>query len=198
MRIEGTVKTWNEAKGYGFLTIPGDGPDVFLHVSALPRGSAPPRIGEAFTFEIELNNEGKQRAKHVRRVGPSLMSASPPQNRQPPRRASFPWSGLLTTAAIAAGYYGYQHGYFSTAELPSIPSAEIQYFAPNAATNTQLMPEPNFQCDGRQYCSQMTSCAEAKYFIEHCPATQMDGDFDGEPCEEQWCSGVMRDGLELR
>ena len=44
------------------------------------------------------------------------------------------------------------------------------------------------KCDGRASCPQMTSCAEAKYFIAHCPNTKMDGDRDGIPCEEQWCS----------
>ncbi len=42
-------------------------------------------------------------------------------------------------------------------------------------------------CDGRTYCSQMTSCAEARYFLANCPNMKMDGDQDGEPCEEQWC-----------
>ncbi|WP_276203654.1 excalibur calcium-binding domain-containing protein [Dechloromonas denitrificans] len=46
-----------------------------------------------------------------------------------------------------------------------------------------------FQCDGRTHCSQMTSCAEATYFIRNCPNTQMDGDGDGNPCESQWCTG---------
>ncbi|WP_166424282.1 excalibur calcium-binding domain-containing protein [Paraglaciecola sp. 20A4] len=41
----------------------------------------------------------------------------------------------------------------------------------------------NFRCDGRQYCSQMTSRAEAEYFLQHCPDTRMDGDNDGIPCE---------------
>ena len=45
-----------------------------------------------------------------------------------------------------------------------------------------------FRCDGRQHCSQMTSCAEAKYFLSHCPGVEMDGDKDGTPCEQQWCS----------
>jgi hypothetical protein len=45
----------------------------------------------------------------------------------------------------------------------------------------------NFSCDGRTYCSQMTSCAEAIYFINHCPGTKMDGNNDGVPCEKQWC-----------
>jgi hypothetical protein len=44
-----------------------------------------------------------------------------------------------------------------------------------------------FHCDGRRYCSQMTSCAEAQFFLSHCPDTKMDGDADGRPCEEQWC-----------
>ncbi|MCX7034006.1 MAG: excalibur calcium-binding domain-containing protein [Arenimonas sp.] len=34
----------------------------------------------------------------------------------------------------------------------------------------------------------MRSCAEAKYFLEFCPGAQMDGNNDGEPCEEQWCN----------
>jgi hypothetical protein len=44
-----------------------------------------------------------------------------------------------------------------------------------------------FSCDGRTYCSQMNSCAEAKYFLAHCPGVKMDGDGDGIPCESQFC-----------
>jgi hypothetical protein len=39
------------------------------------------------------------------------------------------------------------------------------------------------QCDGRTYCSQMTSRAEAEFFINNCSNTKMDGDYDGVPCE---------------
>ena len=45
-----------------------------------------------------------------------------------------------------------------------------------------------FSCDGRQYCSQMKSCAEAKYFLANCPGAKMDGDRNGIPCEQQWCN----------
>lgn len=45
----------------------------------------------------------------------------------------------------------------------------------------------SFRCDGRTRCPQMRSCAEAKYFLAHCPGVQMDGDGDGIPCEQQWC-----------
>ncbi|VEE14526.1 excalibur calcium-binding domain-containing protein [Ectopseudomonas mendocina] len=45
----------------------------------------------------------------------------------------------------------------------------------------------SYRCDGRTHCSQMTSCAEATFFLRNCPGTRMDGDNDGVPCEGQWC-----------
>lgn len=45
--------------------------------------------------------------------------------------------------------------------------------------------EVKFKCDGRQHYSQMRSCAEAKFFIDNCPNTKMDGDHDGKPCEKR-------------
>ena len=52
-----------------------------------------------------------------------------------------------------------------------------------AATATTI-----FSCDGRTYCSQMRSCEEAKYFLANCRGVKMDGDRNGIPCEQQWCS----------
>jgi len=57
-----------------------------------------------------------------------------------------------------------------------------------APSNSMTTLQPQFSCDGRTHCSQMTSCAEAKYFIQNCPNTKMDGDGDGVPCESQWCN----------
>lgn len=59
--------------------------------------------------------------------------------------------------------------------------------APAASTP---MPQaiPATRCDGRRHCSQMRSCAEARYFLANCPNVEMDGDRDGIPCEQQWCS----------
>ena len=53
------------------------------------------------------------------------------------------------------------------------------------------VPHPTaaqYACDGRTHCSQMRSCEEAIYFIQHCPNTKMDGNNDGVPCEKQWCN----------
>lgn len=47
-------------------------------------------------------------------------------------------------------------------------------------------PKVLYTCDGRQHCSQITSYEEAKYFLQYCPTTKMDGDSDGDSCERQF------------
>jgi endonuclease YncB( thermonuclease family) len=47
-------------------------------------------------------------------------------------------------------------------------------------------PKPDkdtaFRCGAKTYCREMTSCAEARFYLEKCDATRLDGDGDGVPC----------------
>jgi len=67
------------------------------------------------------------------------------------------------------------------------PRATGSAASPANAVNPVNPMSASFRCDGRQHCSQMKSCEEAKYFLARCPGVKMDGDGDGVPCEEQWC-----------
>ena len=60
--------------------------------------------------------------------------------------------------------------------------------APDKVAPAAPSVSSGFSCDGRKYCSQMKSCAEAKYFLANCPGAKMDGDGNGIPCEKQWCA----------
>ncbi len=40
-----------------------------------------------------------------------------------------------------------------------------------------------FRCAGKTRCRQMRSCAEARFYLEQCGVTTIDGDGDGIPCE---------------
>ena len=73
-------------------------------------------------------------------------------------------------------------GYYTKNGAVSFTPPPIENKEPISSTNNQH----NYQCDGRQHCSQMSSYEEAKYFIENCPNTKMDGDNDGIPCERQF------------
>lgn len=80
------------------------------------------------------------------------------------------------------GWQGYQH--YQARTVKAAASAEQPMPSAPAALSS---PVPQYKCDGRIHCSQMTSCEEAIYFLRNCPGVKMDGDNDGVPCEQQWC-----------
>ena len=60
MRTEGTVKWFNESKGYGFITA-DSGNDVFVHYSAIQQdGFKTLAEGQRVSFEIVQGNKGPQ------------------------------------------------------------------------------------------------------------------------------------------
>lgn len=61
----GTVKFFNDEKGFGFITPETGGQDVFVHVSALQRGGSL-REGDKVSFEIGQDQRtGKSKAESV-------------------------------------------------------------------------------------------------------------------------------------
>ncbi len=67
-RIHGKVKWFNNVKGYGFIGR-DDGPDVFVHYSALQQeGYKSLQEGDDVEFEIVEGKKGPQ-AENVTRAG---------------------------------------------------------------------------------------------------------------------------------
>jgi CspA family cold shock protein len=61
-RLKGTVKWFNNAKGYGFIGR-ADGPDVFVHYSAITsEGYKSLQEGDTVEFEISEGQKGPQAA----------------------------------------------------------------------------------------------------------------------------------------
>ncbi|KWV57730.1 cold-shock protein [Rhizobium altiplani] len=61
----GTVKFFNDDKGFGFITPDNGGQDVFVHVSALVRGSSL-REGDKVSYEVGQDRKtGKSKAENV-------------------------------------------------------------------------------------------------------------------------------------
>ncbi|WP_070329808.1 cold-shock protein [Pseudomonas aeruginosa] len=59
-RQNGTVKWFNETKGYGFIT-PGSGPDVFVHFRAIEgNGFKTLAEGQKVSFEVVQGQKGMQ------------------------------------------------------------------------------------------------------------------------------------------
>ena len=63
----GTVKFFNEQKGYGFIQPDDGGKDAFVHISAVERaGMRSLRENQRITYDLQDDNRGKQSAVNLR------------------------------------------------------------------------------------------------------------------------------------
>jgi cold shock CspA family protein len=178
MRTHGTLTKWNDDRGFGFITPAKGAADLFVHVSAFPRDGVRPQLNELISFEIEAGADGKRRAVRVMRPGQRLSGRPVPGPHRLQSQDHRLGRIFSVLAVMALGAYGYSQ--YTKRVAPAENPSPADSILPSVVPSTD-------SCDGRTMCSQMTSCAEATYFIRNCPNTQMDGDGDGVPCESQWC-----------
>jgi len=63
----GTVKFFNETKGYGFIQPDGGGQDAFVHISAVERsGMQTLRENQRVSYELQQDNRGKMAAANLK------------------------------------------------------------------------------------------------------------------------------------
>ncbi len=63
----GTVKFFNDAKGYGFIQPDGSGNDAFVHISAVEKaGMRSLSEGQRLTYDLEQDNRGKTSAGNLK------------------------------------------------------------------------------------------------------------------------------------
>lgn len=167
----GQLTKWDNAKGFGFIKSTELKQDTFIHISALKHMSRKPKQGDFIHFDVE-QHKGKSRATNARIEGVKANSSFKVSKGYKPRSGNKFIYAVVIVAIAAFTFQRLDLGQSNQApQIQSVPS-------PTKTITTQ-----KFTCDGRQYCSQMTSRAEAEFFTKHCPNTKMDGDNDGIPCE---------------
>jgi cold shock CspA family protein len=184
MRLKGRITDWNDDRGFGFI-IPSEGNGkVFLHVSALARGQPRPSGHELVTYDLVPGPTKGPRARNVVYVGPRRGPGNLEKHRAPrtprTRRRDEPGSILRLLFPLillgGLGLFGWEQYARIRADAPTSGDA-----APRLGNTT------GFRCEGKRRCREMVSCEEARFYLQHCPSVEIDGDGDGIPCERQWC-----------
>ncbi|WP_313240908.1 DUF1294 domain-containing protein [Stutzerimonas kunmingensis] len=81
MEQRGTLKSWNDQKGFGFICPEQGGEDVFAHISAV-HGERRPLVGDRVLYVSGRDPQGRLRAEHLRLDAP--LTLDQPAIRQRP------------------------------------------------------------------------------------------------------------------
>ncbi len=83
----GTVKFFNEHKGYGFIQPDDGGQDAFVHITAVERaGMRSLRQDQRLSYDLEQDNRGKTSAVNLKSAEDATQpeaAAEQPANDQP-------------------------------------------------------------------------------------------------------------------
>jgi len=82
MRFTGTLKTWNDERGFGFLEPEQGGQELFVHIKSFPPGTGRPSVGQVLTFEVETGKDGRKKARAIQ-YPVRARKASKPRNESP-------------------------------------------------------------------------------------------------------------------
>lgn len=76
MRYQGRITSWKDDQGFGFIKMNGSSNQVFVHINAFKKRERRPARNEIVTYELEVDQKGRERAKNVAFVGNRSLAAS--------------------------------------------------------------------------------------------------------------------------
>lgn len=63
MRSQGKITRWDDERGFGFISSPGGGNSVFVHVKAFSSKSRRPEVGDVVSYELAKDKRGRPRGE---------------------------------------------------------------------------------------------------------------------------------------
>lgn len=72
MRIKGKITSWNDEKGFGFITPSTGGKQVFVHIKAFGNRNRRPEINQVVTYAMSADKKGRPCAINATLAGDRL------------------------------------------------------------------------------------------------------------------------------
>ena len=72
MRTKGKITSWNDEKGFGFITPLAGGKQVFIHVKAFSNRNRRPDINQVITYALSNDKQGRPCAANATLAGDKL------------------------------------------------------------------------------------------------------------------------------
>ncbi|MEN8179585.1 MAG: cold shock domain-containing protein [Pseudomonadota bacterium] len=185
--FQGRLERWNDERGFGFIRVEANARDVFVHISAFKKNtSRRPRLDDIVLYEIHTEKDGKMQAVNAQIKGLSSAKTSRKSRKPGLRKSPRPshntsiTKGISIVFILVMGVFLYKNYALESSRSNAVEST------PKPVKQVKQV-KTEYSCQGKVYCSEMRSCEEAMFYQRNCPATKMDGDHDGVPCERQWC-----------
>jgi uncharacterized membrane protein YsdA (DUF1294 family)/cold shock CspA family protein len=107
MRTKGTISSWNDEKGYGFIDPVSGGKRVFIHIKAFDNRGRRPELNQTVTYAISMDKQGRPCAVKATLAGDRLS-----QKKKAP-------NGALSTTG-AAVFLMFVGALVITSKVPSV------------------------------------------------------------------------------
>tara|TARA_R110002049_G_scaffold115854_14_gene268112 strand:+ start:24013 stop:24621 length:609 start_codon:yes stop_codon:yes gene_type:complete len=76
MRFKGKIASWNDNKGYGFITPLAGGKQIFVHINAFGNRARRPELNEVVTYAMSKDKQGRPCAANATLAGDKLVRKS--------------------------------------------------------------------------------------------------------------------------
>jgi uncharacterized membrane protein YsdA (DUF1294 family)/cold shock CspA family protein len=101
MRYDGKITSWNDDKGFGFITTNSDNQRIFVHVSTFKNHPRRPSLNQRVSFAISTDKQNRPCAIKVKQIGP-IYSKSAKQRHSSP---STVWAILFIVGVGISTYF---------------------------------------------------------------------------------------------
>lgn len=106
--MKGTITSWKDDKGFGFITPEDKSESIFFHISSIKKAARKPAIGDAVDFEATKDSQGRLKATYVLLEGVALAPPTTPKRitTEPVKKDALDYFAYIMLALLAAASLG--------------------------------------------------------------------------------------------